>query len=268
VEKELAQRKLFVEQYIQDIQPSDILKHMPIDPLLKKELESLYEPVRKIDYGHAKTQTSSMIPREIEAVFKKLRSKEIRDAHKYFLNHSSVVILIHDKSNTLTNKMYTGQIVRRIQKLEGASVITTKNMDPETLGSLLCENKNLLRELEGLKPIGKDKAVLLKGICIPSHVIGLIPSVLNIVNTQRQLFPLVGVYFNLQISSALKYELRDVLQHKTDTEEINYESLLKMAVHEREKKTTTSEIVTTIGQMGLLRVDISIDGISFTSKNT
>lgn len=259
LQKEVTQRKLFVEQYMEGVPARDLLKHMNIAPLLKRELESLYEPVPKVDYGDHKKKTT-FVPDDIERVFAKMRSKEVYKSHEAFLKESSVVILVHDKANTLTNKMYTNTVVRRIQQLEGAGAVKTRNMDTGTLKQLVQGNENLVHELSLLQ---REKSPILKAVCIPSHAIGLSSKILSIMNAQRQVFPLICVYLNLK-SANLRYELKGVIHHDSP-KEISYDSLVKMAARTREQ-TTTSELVTTVGQMGLLEVGVSDKAITFTNR--
>lgn len=268
INKQMIERKLFVDQYVEGISGRELLKSFDnIDPLLKRELEPLYDSSLKVSYTEGlRPRTQSFLPSEIEVIFNRFKHKEIRKSYKNWLNRSAVVLLLHDSSNSLTNKRFNNSIVRRIKTLENSESLMMKNMDPLILGEILHNDSNLLDRLKQLS--SNDHGGVIKSICIPPHAISLTQLILPIVDNERQSFPLVGVYFNLKTSSSLKIELKEALQRTKSTEEINYQSLLKIAAEQRSTKTsTTKELVTTIGQLGLLTVGISPDGISFTKSH-
>lgn len=253
--KEMTQRKLFIEQYVHGVQSSTILHHVDLDPLLKRELEPLYEPVDKVLLPGVVKQTTTFSIKDLDKIFTKFKRHEIVDSHRHLIEQSCVLIFIRDDSNTVTNRMFTDGLVRRVEQLKGGSNVETKNMDTSVLSELISWNDN--KEMFGDSVSGN----LLKVVCIPPHALGVTQGILEILQSQV-LFPIVGVYFNLRASSTLRVELQSVLQHR-EPSEINYDSLLKMANGKKDTN-TTDEIVTTIGQMGLVQVGIATDGISFT----
>lgn len=262
VHKEVVQRKLFVDQHTKGMDGSSLLQGIDIDPVLRSELEMIYDtPVRKIDHKRHHIETQ-FVPHNLESSIKSLKSKTIAKSHEYFLKSSSIMILVHDNSNTTTNLMFRNKIANRIKAISTqAQTVSTRNVDPSTLSRLLPSNTNLVEELLPLRN------TTLKALCVPPHAIETTPEILSIIQSQSPLFEPIGIILNIATSSRLAIELQGALKNNSQTHgEINYESLIKIAQrsHEDTKEGVATNVLRKVGEGAFLDVVVAENYVTLT----
>lgn len=249
---------------------------IPGNDLSRKNSE-LYKTIRK-SYrnemaGSKLTEKDVDLPlQHLNYLFGEKSLKEQQDYSEMIAEHS-IMLLVNDRSDTLTDINYQREIQAPIRRLETVPRSTVfKNVSVPKFLKLIEDDKILskvVREI-GIHPTLKDLEIdpIFKVILIPTHSIHLTTSIIEKLKYNNGKYDLFSVYINMERSSQLAEEFVEVLKNfNSRNQPTNYESLLQIAIDSKSTKNqVTKELLTTIGKNNFLKIGITDKSISFTKN--
>lgn len=252
-----------------------IIKDKASSTNLMKRKSELYENIRRsyINEGSKPTPRDANMPfHHLNYLFGVKTLQNSQDYSEMLAEHS-IMLLVNDRSDTLTDVNYEREIQAPIRKLETVpKSIKFKNVSMKKFLDLINDDEILSKVVQGIEihPTLKQLRIepILKVILIPTHSVHLTAQIIEELQKYDSKYELFSVYINMERSSQLAEEFVEVLKNfNSKNQPTSYETLLQIAIDSKSTKNqVTKELLTTIGKNNLLKVGITDKSITFTTN--